>query len=90
MNVTDISSGYDRMNGQRLGQVEATFQTGRNNFDVTLLFSHEEVTYADADARNAAGNTGAGTLIIPDASIPLLWLFMFDYVGHNNFQMPQT
>ena len=46
MNVTDISCGYDRMNGQRLGQIEATFQTGRDIFGVTLLFSHEEVTYA--------------------------------------------
>ena len=41
MNVTDISCGYDRMNGQRLGQIEATFQTGRDIFGVTLLFSHE-------------------------------------------------
>ena len=31
MNVTDISCGYDRMNGQRLGQIEATFQTGRSH-----------------------------------------------------------
>ncbi len=87
MNVTDISCGYDRMNGQRLGQVEATFQTGRNILASPFFFSHtKKLLMQDADARNAAGNTGAGTLIIPDASIPLLWPFYVrDYVSHNNF-----
>ena len=60
MNVTDISCGYDRMNGQRLGQIEAPF------FSLT-----RKLLMQDADARNATENTGAGILIIPGASIQL-------------------
>ena len=91
MNVTDISCGYDRMNGQRLGQVEATFQTGRNNFDVTLLFSHEEVTYARCGcpecSRKYWGWYSDNSRCQYTAALAF---YVRDYVSHNNFQMPQT
>ena len=86
MNVTDISCGYDRMNGQRLGQVEATFQTGRNNFDVTLLFSHEEVTYARCGcpecSRKYWGWYSDNSRCQYTAALAF---YVRDYVSHNNF-----
>ena len=91
MNVTDISCGYDRMNGQRLGQVEATFQTGRNNFDVTLLFSHEEVTYARCGcpecSRKYWGWYSDNSRCQYTAALAF---YVRDYVATIIFQMPQT
>ena len=49
MDVSDISCGYDRLNGQRLGQINASFQAGREDFDVTIIFSHNKVISATCE-----------------------------------------
>lgn len=86
MNVTDISCGYDRMNGQRLGQIEATFQTGRDIFGVTLLFSHEEVTYARCGCpechRKYWGWYSDNSRCQYTAALAF---YIRDYVNHSNF-----
>ena len=86
MNVTDISCGYDRMNGQRLGQVEATFQTGRDIFGATLLFSHEEVTYARCECpecrRKYWGWYSDNSRCQYTAALAF---YIRDYVNHSNF-----
>ena len=86
MNVTDISCGYDRLNGQCLGQVEANFQIGRNNFNVTLLFSHEEVTYARCEcpecSRKYWGWYSDNSRCQYTAALAF---YVRDYVNCNNF-----
>mgnify|MGYP006893737472 CR=1 FL=1 len=71
MNVTDISCGYDRMNGQRLGQIEATFQTGRDIFGVTFFSLTRKLLMQMRMPGMHRKYWGAGILIIPGASIQL-------------------
>ena len=86
MNVSDFSCGYDRLNGQCLGQVKANFQIGRNNFDVTLLFSHDEVTYARCEcpecSRKYWGWYSDNSRCQYTAALAF---YVRDYVNHNNF-----
>ena len=74
------------MNGQRLGQIEATFQTGRDIFGVTLLFSHEEVTYARCGCpechRKYWGWYSDNSRCQYTAALAF---YIRDYVNHSNF-----
>ena len=71
MNVTDISCGYDRMNGQRLGQIKQPSRLAEISSASPFFSLTRKLLMQDADARNATENTGAGILIIPGASIQL-------------------
>lgn len=46
IHITDLSSGYDHLTGESLGQIEAEFDAAGRSFNTHFLFSHNKIEEA--------------------------------------------